>query len=69
MTEPKTILIFLEVGNLILLPGYSIDLNREVRMVITKLYPDWIVEQVNISELTPLGGELRCAAGIIRFFQ
>jgi agmatine deiminase len=51
---------FLEVGDLIILPGYGTDLDDEVLSLMCGIFPNRKIEQVDISALTPLGGGLNC---------
>lgn len=53
---------FLEVGDLIVVPGYGTDIDGEVLDLISGVFPGRIVEQLDISELTPHGGGLNCVS-------
>ncbi len=59
---------FLEVGNLIIIPKFRIEGNRddETYMIFKKHYPDKIIEQVEINEIAKFGGLLNCMTWNIR---
>lgn len=59
---------FLEVGNLIIIPKFEIDDNRdnETYKIFKKQYPDRIIEQVEINEIAKFGGLLNCMTWNIR---
>lgn len=53
---------FLEVGNLIIIPEFRIEGNRddETYKIFKKNYPKKIIEQVEINEIAKFGGLLNC---------
>ncbi len=51
---------FLTVGKLIVLPALGIEEDEQALKQIQKIYPDSIIEQLNISELVKDGGGLNC---------
>lgn len=59
---------YLEVGNLIVLPIFEIDGNRdfEVYDLIKQVFPDRIIETVNINEVGLEGGLLNCITWTIK---
>ena len=48
------------VGKLIVLPALGIEEDEQALKQIQKIYPDSIIEQLNISELVKDGGGLNC---------
>ncbi len=53
---------YLEVGNLILMPGFDVDGNKDKEAVniLTEVFSDRIVEAININEVAKHGGLLNC---------
>ena len=61
-TDPESwaYINFLTVGKLIVLPALGIEEDEQALKQIQKIYPDSIIEQLNISELVKDGGGLNC---------
>ena len=61
-TDPESwaYINFLTVGKLIVLPVLGIEEDEQALKQIQKIYPDSIIEQLNISELVKDGGGLNC---------
>lgn len=53
---------FLTVGKLIVLPALGKEEDEQALEQIKKYYPDYIIEQLNISELVKDGGGLNCVS-------
>lgn len=53
---------FLTVGKLIVLPSLGKEEDEQALEQIKKYYPDYIIEQLNISELVKDGGGLNCVS-------
>jgi agmatine deiminase len=53
---------FMEVDNLVVIPGYSRPMDRLVMEIYQGLFPDRNIEQIDISTLTVLGGGLNCVS-------
>jgi agmatine deiminase len=58
---------FLEIGQLILLPIFEIKGNhdKEVIDLFNKIYPERIIEPININEIGVFGGLLNCISWTI----
>lgn len=58
---------YLEVGRLILFPIFEVQNNKDqvALNVIKKLFPDRIIEYVNINEIDEEGGLLNCISGTV----
>lgn len=59
---------FLEVKNLIVLPIFEIDGNRDVEAynLFKKIYPDRVIETINFNEIGLCGGLLNCTTWTIQ---
>lgn len=59
---------FLEIGNLIIVPKFEIEENRdkEAFELFRKIYPDKVIETININEIAKYGGLLNCITWTIK---
>lgn len=59
---------YLEVDNLILFPVFEIDKNKDKQAlaVIESVFPDRIVEPINVNEIANLGGLLNCTTWTVK---
>ena len=58
---------YLQIGNLILLPTLSIDEDAQALEQFCRIFPTQKIEQVNVSEIVPLGGALNCISWQIKY--
>jgi agmatine deiminase len=58
---------FLEIGQLILLPIFEVNGNHDKKVIdlYNKIYPDRIIEPININEIGVFGGLLNCISWTI----
>lgn len=57
---------YLQVQNLILLPVLGIDEDEQALEQFCKIFPNQQIEQVDVSEIAPLGGALNCVSWQIK---
>lgn len=57
---------YLQVGNLILLPTLGIKEDEQALAQFRKVFPTQQIEQVDVSEIVPLGGALNCISWNIK---
>jgi agmatine deiminase len=59
---------YLEVGNLILFPVFGVKGNHDEEAVeiITEVFPDRIIETININDIANEGGLLNCVSWTIK---
>lgn len=59
---------YLEVDNLILFPVFEIDKNKDKQAlaVIESVFPDRIIEPINVNEIANLGGLLNCTTWTVK---
>lgn len=57
---------YLQVSNLILLPMLGIDEDQQALEQFSIIFPTLQIEQINVSEIAPLGGALNCISWNIK---
>lgn len=57
---------YIQVQNLILLPALGIDEDEQALEQFCKIFPNQQIEQVDVSEIVPLGGALNCISWQIK---
>lgn len=59
---------YLEVGNLIVLPVFEVEGNRDAEVidVLKQIFPDKIIETINYNEVALEGGVLNCSTWVYR---
>lgn len=59
---------YLEIGNLILFPIFEIDENKDKQAIsiIESVYPERIIEPINVNEIAKQGGLLNCTTWTVK---
>lgn len=58
---------YLQVGNLILLPELGIEEDKQALEQFHTIFPNQQIEQIDCSEIVPLGGALNCISWQIKY--
>jgi agmatine deiminase len=57
---------YLEVNNLIVLPVFGRDEDKQAADIIQKAFPDKVIETINYDEVAQEGGLLNCTTWVVR---